>query len=135
MAISGCARSAVEAPVETGAEPPPEWVPETAPPPEPAPEPERSQLRVLVQGTGVSQFHYLRSDFYASAGTTDAAKRQFIQSSGAYGPWQIDEHVAVLLGDSYVFIPECGGSLRLASRVSRTFVDTSSDPVRLACPQ
>lgn len=129
--MSGCAQSAIE----TGAEPPHEAMPETSSPPAPTPEPERSQLQILVQGTGVSQFHYLRSDFYASAGATDAAKRQFIQGSGAYGSWQIDTHVAVLLGDSYVFIPECGGSLRLASRVSRTFVDTSPNPVRLACPQ
>lgn len=138
VAMSGCAQSAME----TGAEPPPEAMPEpvptpepTPPPPAPIPEPEAAQLWVLVEGQGVAQFHYLPEGVYKSAGTTEAAKKQNIQNSGAYGPWQIGMHVAVLLGETYVFIPECGGSLRLASRRTPTFIDTSPHPVRLECPQ
>lgn len=130
--MSGCAQSRIE----TGAEAMPEPVPTPMPTPAPpAPEPEAAQLWVLVEGRGVTEFHYLPEGVYRSAGATDAAKKQNIQNSGAYGPWQIGMHVAVLLHETYVFIPECGGSLRLASRRTPTFVDTSPDPVRLACPQ
>jgi hypothetical protein len=90
---------------------------------------------VRVEGQHVTEFHYLPEGAYESAGATETAKKQHIQNSGAYGPWQIDMHVPVLLGETYVFIPMCGGSLRLASRRNPTFVNTSPEPVKLACPQ
>ncbi len=88
-----------------------------------------------VQGTNMTQFHYLRSDYYNNAGRTEAEKRRHIESSGAYGPWHNSERVRVLIGERYVFIPKCGGSLRLASLVPKTFLRPSDATVSLSCPQ
>lgn len=129
--VSACASRAIEPP-------PPVYLPSPEPPPPPAPmppppEPEMTQLWVLVEGTGVLQFHYLRSDLYASAGATDAAKLQYIQSSGAYGPRPIGSHVAAHIGETYVFLPECAGRVRMG--VSRTVLGGSDQSVSLACPR
>ena len=90
---------------------------------------------IQVEGTRVTDFHYLRDDLFRDLGNSDAARKRRLQRSRAFGPFATGNAVDVFVGDIYYFFPVCGGRVRIERRQSGQILAANQrGTVRLTCP-
>src|SRR3546814_15663832 len=67
---------------------------------------------VLVRGSGVNEFYYVRQDhFLQLAGSTDLERLARAATYNAFGPHPIGAQVRGRLGHNYLFFPVCNYQL------------------------
>src|SRR3546814_13030202 len=91
---------------------------------------------VLVRGSGVNEFYYVRQDhFLQLAGSTYLERLALAATYNAFGPHPIGAQVRGRLGHNYLFFPVCNYQLSWSHRrFTNLPYNGAAVEVDLACP-
>ena len=94
----------------------------------------RRYANLMVLGTGVSQFYYIRQDIFFEFSDGDEAGFRRMMAGGNYGPHPIGASVPMVRGSNYLLFPACRGGIAWETyRLARLPASGPNGQVTLSC--